>query len=146
MGANEKLLDHYVERYNARDLDTVMTLYSEDASQAMHDGTFVGRTAIRERLARDFVAFPDLHYTVDRFLDHGDDFADEWTIAGTHSGPFKLPDGSEIPPTGRRVEIKGMEFVRVRDGRIVIDNLYYDSVAILAQLGVVPAAVLASAR
>ena len=141
MGDNEKLLDHYVERYNAGDLDTVMTLYTEDASQAMHDGTFVGRTAIRARLARDFVAFPDLHYKVVRFLDEGDDFADEWTIAGTHNGPFKLPDGGEIPPTGRHVEIKGMEFVRVRDGKIAIDNLYYDSVAVLAQLGVLPQAV-----
>ena len=38
----------------------------------------------------------------------------------------------------KRVEIRGMEYVQVRDGKIVIDNLYYDNVALLAQLGLVP--------
>ena len=33
MSANKKLLDRYVERYNAGDLDAVMDLYAEDAVQ-----------------------------------------------------------------------------------------------------------------
>ena len=36
------------------------------------------------------------------------------------------------------VEIKGMELVEVRDGKIVVDNLYYDSLVMLVQLGLVP--------
>jgi predicted ester cyclase len=43
-----------------------------------------------------------------------------------------------IPATGRTVEIKGMEYVEVRDGKIVVDNLYYDFMAAVAQLGLVP--------
>jgi hypothetical protein len=31
-----------------------------------------------------------------------------------------------------------MELVQVRDEKIVIDNLYYDNMAVLAQLGLVP--------
>ena len=49
-----------------------------------------------------------------------------------------LPEGTELPPTGKRVEMKGMELVRVRDGKIVVDNLYYDNLAVAAQLGLVP--------
>ncbi len=67
-------------------------------------------------------------------------FADEWTFVGTHTGAFLMPDGTELPPTGKRVEIRGMEFVRLRDGKIVVDNLYYDNLAILVQLGLVPQA------
>jgi ketosteroid isomerase-like protein len=59
MSDNRSLLEHYVERYNAGDLDTVMALYAEDAVQIMHDGTFAGRSAIRERLARDLITCPD---------------------------------------------------------------------------------------
>jgi steroid delta-isomerase-like uncharacterized protein len=135
---NRSLLERYVERYNAGDLDTVMGLYAEDAVQRMHDGTFAGRAAIRERLARDLTACPDAIYTVGSFVEQGDSFADEWTFAGTHTGPFLLPDGTQLPPTGKRVEIKGMELVQVRDGKIVIDNLYYDAMAILAQFGLIP--------
>ena len=31
-----------------------------------------------------------------------------------------------------------MELVKLRDGKIVIDNLYYDRMAVLIQLGLVP--------
>jgi predicted ester cyclase len=138
MSAHRKLLDRYVERYNAADLDGVMDLYAEDAVQRMPDGAFEGRLAIRERLARELDAFSDVHHTVQSFVEQGDAFADEWIFAGTHTGAFTLPDGTEVAPTGRRVEIRGMELVEMRDGEIIANNLYYDNVAALIQLGLVP--------
>jgi steroid delta-isomerase-like uncharacterized protein len=138
MSFNKSLLERYVERYNAGDLDACMELYAEDAVQIMHDGTFAGRSAIRERLARDLTACPDAAYTAGSFVEQGGSFADEWTFAGTHTGPFLLPDGTQLPPAGKRLEIKGMELVQVRDGKIIIDNLYYDAMAILAQFGLLP--------
>jgi steroid delta-isomerase-like uncharacterized protein len=138
MSANEELLEHYVARYNAGDLDAVMDLYAEDAVQIMPEGTFEGRSAIRERLARDLVACPDIAWTVLSFVEQGDTFADEWSFVATHTGPFQLPDGSELPPTGKQVELRGMELVEVRDGKIVVDNLYYDNMAVQAQLGLIP--------
>jgi steroid delta-isomerase-like uncharacterized protein len=138
METNKDLLERYVELYNAGDLDACMELYAEDASQRMHDGVFEGIDAIAERLARDLTAFPDAKYVVDSFFADGDKFADEWTFTGTNTGPLRLPEGGEIPATGRPVEIKGMEYVEVRDGKIVVDNLYYDFLAAVAQLGLVP--------
>jgi steroid delta-isomerase-like uncharacterized protein len=138
MDANLELLEYYVERYNAGDLDSCMALYAGDASQRMHDGVFEGVDAIRDRLARDLEAFADATYVVDSFFAAGDRFADEWTFTGTNTGPLRLPDGSVIPPTGKSVEIKGMELVEVRDGKIVVDNLYYDFMAAVTQLGLIP--------
>jgi steroid delta-isomerase-like uncharacterized protein len=138
MEANRELLERYVERYNAGDLEACMKLYAEDAVQWMHDGLFEGVDSIQERLARDLTAFPDAKYVVESFVEDDDKFADEWTFTGTNTGPFRLPDGSEVPATGRPVEIKGMELVEVRDGKIVVDNLYYDFMAAVAQLGLVP--------
>jgi steroid delta-isomerase-like uncharacterized protein len=138
MEAKRELLERYVELYNAGDLEACMELYAEDAVQWMHDGLFEGVDAIRERLARDLVAFPDARYVVESFVEDGDRFADEWTFTGTNTGPLRLPDGTEIPATGRAVQIKGMELVEVRDDRIVVDNLYYDFMAAVAQLGLVP--------
>ena len=137
MEANRELLERYVELYNEGDLDACMELYAADAVQWMHDGLFEGVEAIRERLARDLVAFPDAKYVVESFVEDGDTFADEWTFTGTNTGPFRLPDG-DVPATGRPVELKGMELVEVRDGRIVVDNLYYDFMSAVAQLGLIP--------
>jgi steroid delta-isomerase-like uncharacterized protein len=138
METNKEILDRYVELYNAGDLDACMKLYADDASQRMHDGVFEGIDAIAERLARDLSAFPDAKYVVESFFAERDTFGDEWTFTGTNTGPLRLPDGSEIPATGRQVEIKGMEYVEVRDGKIVVDNLYYDFLAAVTQLGLVP--------
>jgi steroid delta-isomerase-like uncharacterized protein len=135
---NRELLERYVELYNVGDLEACMELYAEDASQKMHDGVFEGIDAIRERLARDLTAFPDAKYVVESFVENGDCFADEWTFTGTNTGPFQLPDGTEVPATGKRVKIQGMELVEVRDDKIVVDNLYYDFMAAVVQLGLVP--------
>ena len=143
MSANRELLDRYVERYNAGDLDGVMDLYAEDAVQNMPDGSFEGRSAIRERLAQELDGFPDVTHTVRSFVEQGDAFADEWTFAGTHTGPFPLPDGRQLPPTRKRVEIRGMEVVVLRDGKVIVNTLYYDNMAVLVQLGLLPEVALA---
>ena len=141
MSFNRDLLDRYVERYNAGDLDAVMDLYADDGVQNMPDGSFEGRDAIRERLAQELSAFSDVHHTVRSFVEQGDAFCDEWTFEGTHTAPLSLPDGTGLSATGRRVRVDGMELVLVRDGKIVLNTLYYDNLAVAVQLGVVPAAV-----
>jgi steroid delta-isomerase-like uncharacterized protein len=143
MSFNADLLERYVERYNAGDLDAVMDLYAEDAVQIMPDGTYEGWSTVRERLAQELDGFTDLNHTVRSFVEQGDLFADEWTFVGTHTGSFRLPDGTELPPTGKRVEIRGMEVVRVRDGKIVLNSLYYDTMAVAVQLGLVPESAIA---
>jgi steroid delta-isomerase-like uncharacterized protein len=144
MSAYRELLDRYVELYNAGDLDGVMDLYAEDSVQGMPDGVFEGRSAIHRRLAEELAAFTDVHHTVVSFVEQGDAFADEWTFAGTHSAPFRLPDGRELPPTGKQIEVRGMEIVRVGpDGKIVLNTLYYDNLAVAAQLGLLPEAAVA---
>jgi steroid delta-isomerase-like uncharacterized protein len=138
MDANRRLLDIYVERYNQGDLDGVMALYADDAVQGMPDGIFEGKEAIRERLAMELAACPDVVHTVRSFVGRDDFFADEWTFTGTHTGTFVLPDGTEVPPTGKRLEVQGMEVVGVRDGKIVLNTLYYDMMSVVAQMGLLP--------
>jgi predicted ester cyclase len=138
MEHHKALLERYVERYNAGDLDGVMELYAEESVQLMPDGTFKGRAAIRDRLGQELLAFSDLAHRYTSYVEEADAFADEWVFVGTHTGPVVLPDGTEVPPTGKRVEVQGMELVRVRDGKIVLDNLYYDNLAVAAQLGLLP--------
>jgi ketosteroid isomerase-like protein len=132
------VLERYVELYNAGDLDGVMDLYAEDSVQLMPDGLFQGRRAIKDRLAKELDAFSDIAHRYTSYVEEGDAFADEWVFVGTHTGPLVLPDGSELAATGKRVEMPGMEYVKMRDGKIVVDNLYYDNLAVAAQFGLLP--------
>ena len=143
MSFNREFLDLYVERYNSGDLDGVMDLYADDAMQNMPDGSFTGRSAIRDRLAQELGTFSDVNHTVRSFVEQGEAFCDEWTFAGTHTAPMLLPDGRELAPTGKRVEIKGMEYCGMRNGKLIVNTLYYDNLAVAAQLGLMPEPALA---
>ena len=65
-------------------------------------------------------------------------FDGEWAAAfgrqeATHSGTFM-----GIPPTGKRVEIRYMDFWRVKDGRIADNWVMVDFPHVMRQLGVDP--------
>jgi hypothetical protein len=138
MTINRDLLDRAVEVYNAGDLDKYVDLYTDDAVLTTPESTFKGRTEIRERFARELAAFSDISFTLVSYVEHDDLFADEFVFAGTHTGPFVLPNGTTLAPTGNRVEIRGMEMVQVRDGKMIMDNLYYDNASAYVQLGLIP--------
>ena len=53
-----------------------------------------------------------------------------FTITGTHDGEFK-----GIPPTSRKLELRGMEKFRVVDGKIREMHAYFDTQEIPEQLG-----------
>jgi predicted ester cyclase len=124
--------------YNAGDVDGYANEYTEDAVLTRPDGTVEGRTAIRDRWAREKVAFPDRTLTADVLLEQGDTIAAEWTWAATNTGPLTLRDGTQLPPTGKRIEITGMELAQLRDGKISAHRMYRDGMAIAQQLGLLP--------
>jgi len=81
-------------------------------------------------------AFPDLRIAEHDAVAEGDLVAASWTASGTHTGePF-----ADMEASGRRFEIDGVSFYRVRDGRIVEGWVSDDTLGMLTQLGVVPAA------
>ena len=135
MSTNSDLLDRAMAVYNDGDLDGYVDLYTDDAVLTTPEGVFKGRDELRERFARELRALSDISFTMNSYVESGDMFADEFTLVGTHTGPLRMPDGSELAPTGHRLEIKGMEMVFVRDGKMVVDNLYYDNISVITQLG-----------
>ncbi len=124
--------------YNTGDLDGMADAYTEDAVQVTPDGTFQGRAAIRGHWSQEKAAFPDRRVAIGLIVEQGDTIAAEWTWAGTHTGPLVLPDGTELPATGKRVEGKGVDVAQVRGGKAAVLHQYWDSMAVARQLGLVP--------
>lgn len=83
-------------------------------------------------------AFPDNQQIMPTIVGTGDQAAAEGVFEGTHTGTLHAPDGTEIPPTDRRISGKFSEFFIVRDDKIVSIHLYYDQVDLLTQLGLMP--------
>ena len=76
-------------------------------------------------------AFSDLHAGIETMIEQGDWVGTTMTLTGTHDGDF---DG--LPPTGERLALPIAVFSRICDGKIAEEREFFDSGAILAQLGV----------
>ncbi len=70
-----------------------------------------------------------------------DQLVDEMVVSFTHSieMDWMLPG---IAPTGRRVEVALVVIVRFRDGKLAHEHIYWDQASVLAQLGLIDAAIL----
>ena len=82
-------------------------------------------------------AFPDGRIHADRYLESGDRVVVEGRFTGTNTGPLQTPAG-ELPPTGRAMVLPFADVFRVADGRIAEHRVHYDTVGLLAQLGLLP--------
>jgi steroid delta-isomerase-like uncharacterized protein len=78
--------------------------------------------------------FPDSRISIEACIAEGDTVVTRWTLAGTHQGTFQ-----GIPPTGRPVRFNGIEFNRVLKGRLVEHWSMFDNLALLQQIGAMPA-------
>lgn len=43
-----------------------------------------------------------------------------------------------MPPTGRKATVPGADVIQFKDGKIVYTAVYFDTMSLLAQLGLVP--------
>lgn len=78
-------------------------------------------------------AFPDLQFEIERQWSPSPDVSIiEFTARGTHTGPL-----GELPPTGKSAEVVGCNIVEARDGKIVREREYVDTMTLMRQLGVV---------
>ncbi len=75
-------------------------------------------------------AFPDLKVTPVHAVPTDDHLAIAYTIEGTHTGPLL-----GIPPSGKRVKVRGMQIARYEGGKIVERWGSSDQLGMLQQIG-----------
>jgi steroid delta-isomerase-like uncharacterized protein len=121
---------------NARDLDRLREIYHADCVYVTGDGVEQrGVDAVLNAVTTFTGAFPDLAIEIRQQHVAGDDVSIvEYTFAGTHRGELE-----GIPATGRGMKVVACSVVQVRAGRIVEERDYYDTLALMTQLGVADA-------
>lgn len=98
-------------------------------------GEFRGHDAIRDFFRQVFAAFPDFQMTVDRIVADDSSAVVQWHLAGTFSGgPFQ-----GVQPTGKRVELRGVDVMEIATGLIQRNTVYYDGASFARQIGLLPA-------
>ena len=120
---NKAMVRHMVEGINA------------GVEEATVDELFAPRAARRvKRLFAEFrTAFPDWQEEIVQLVAEGDAVAGRFRCSGTHRGKF-LGEA----PTGKRMDVEEVFFLRVEDGKFVDFWGLEDSLNRMRQLGLLP--------
>ena len=78
-------------------------------------------------------AFPDLEIAVTDMVIEGSRVVSAWVAAGTHQGTIM-----NIPPTGHKVQVRGVSIIDVEDGLIVRGQYIWDLAGMLRHMGLLP--------
>lgn len=137
---NMELMQTLDDAWNAQDIPTFEKRHRHDVVVTWPGKPPTHGIEAHGQEAVDFFrAFPDQKldnrpYRV--FFASGD-----WTCSiarfrGTFTGPMKGPGGKDIPPTGKAFEVDFCTVARWDgDGRIIEENLFYDLVSFMQQIG-----------
>ena len=130
--------EHVRYEFSTRNTEDTLATMVEDAYvnhiPVLTGGS--GRDELREFYSRRFIPQmpPDTEMTpVSRTIGE-DQIVDEMVFKFTHTIPmdWMLPG---ISPTGKRVEVPLVAIVRVRDGKLAHEHIYWDQASVLVQIG-----------
>jgi steroid delta-isomerase-like uncharacterized protein len=128
------LIPRIYSEMSAGNLDALDELLADDLVEHEETpGLEPTKEGVKQFFAMFLAAFPDLSMKADQLISEGDIVCARATMTGTHNGEFM-----GIPATGKPVEVKMIDIVRVRDGQAVEHWGLTDSMALMQQLGAIP--------
>jgi steroid delta-isomerase-like uncharacterized protein len=134
-----EVAERYVEAWNSHDGERIEPLVTRDVVwlDPALPGPCRGVDEVKDFMRGAWAAFPDLRLTSGpMWLDpHEDSMTWAWRLEGTNAGPLDPPG---FAPTGRRIDIDGIDVWDFADGLIDRNRAYYDMALVARQLGVMP--------
>ena len=124
--------------FEERDLDHPERFWSDrSTNHFLATGETVrGRAELVEWFRRLFASAPDWRIEIENVLDDGDRQA---VVQWRGSGTFDGASFQGIEPTGRRIELRGVDVVRFdADGKVEDNTIYYDGAEFARQIGMLP--------
>ena len=118
-----------------KDLDGAMVYVTDDTvDDFVAIGRFAGKSAIRGFFEELLAAYPTFEMTVDRIVGNDSTAVVQWHASGAFTGgPFQ-----GIEPTGRHVEMRGVDVMEITGGKVKYDTIYYDGASLARQIGMLP--------
>lgn len=119
---NKAMVRRMVEAINANDMDVMDELFAPKLARPTKRSFIAFRAA-----------FPDWRMEIVELVAEGNTVVGRFRCSGTNQGEFK-----GVPPTGKRMEVDEVYFLRVEDGKFVHFWGLEDDRTRLRQLGLLP--------
>ena len=133
---NQAIAHRLIEEvWNGRELEVVDELLAPTFSN--HDpntpdlGT--GPEAYKKLVNLYTTAFPDLRFSIEEIVSNEDTVVMCWRSSGTHNG-----DLMGIAPTNKKIVVGGITVNHIQNGKILDQQVSWDALGMMQQLGIVP--------
>lgn len=141
--ADDSMMDAFQEyktAWNNHDVPTLVDFYGKNGMYTNPGTGKLSGKAFGQWAGALFTAIPNFKVkVVSADPVDADTLAEQWVMTGTWSKPFPGGPLAGAKPSGKSFTVPGASFIDWNGGKIVSDNTYYDQMAFLTQLGVIPA-------
>ncbi|MCR9253478.1 MAG: ester cyclase [bacterium] len=127
----KELIEHYVSIWNRNGASELEEVFTEDSKywDSVQSGNAI--EVLSGAVAGTYESFPDVKFEITQLTVNPDgQLFLEWKMTGTNTGEF-----FGNPPTGRSVEIKGLDAISVEGNKIREIRSFYDTGLFNQQLG-----------
>jgi len=133
--SNEERIRALYDAVNRKDLETIASYGSPESEwlDVPFNFTSRGERAIIDPWQSWFGIFPDATCQVQHVNVMGEYVIARGIGRGTHRGVFNSPAG-RLDPTGRAMQTDFCDVYRLRDGKIIRADSYFDFYGVLKQL------------
>ena len=119
----------YYARLDREDVEGALAVISPDLEWRF-SGVPVTIESLPDNIKSFHDAFPESSHRIERQTVEGEWVTTLLTFSGVHSGEFM-----GVAPTGRRVEVQGINMHQVSGGKIVGGDSVVDMLSLLQQIG-----------
>jgi len=128
----QKNMDNFTKLWNGGDIGLVDSLYIENSLRHNADlGDAKGPEEIKEFVKWVYTAYPDFKVTFDEPMKFKDRIVTTFKATATNDGPL----GENMPPTGKKMSFNGIGVIKIENGKVIEEWVYYNSQVIYNQLG-----------
>ena len=131
---NADLIRWAFDVLNTHDVTPLKGFWTDETVERFPTRTRHGADDIAAEFTAAFAALPDFRMRVEAVAEQGDEVFVRWHLTGTHSGAA----WEGIAPSGKRIELDGMDHFTVRDGRVVSNFVVFDQLQFARAVGFVP--------
>ena len=131
----EETVRSYFDAVIARDPAAMAEHWADEGIEDIVPvGVFRGPEEVKAYFTELFTAIPDFEMTIERMLARDDDVLVQWRASGTFDGGALMG----VDPTGRRIELRGLDWLEVEGDKITRNTAFADGAALARGMGLLP--------
>src|SRR5687767_12606850 len=131
----EETVRSYFDAVIARDPDAMAAHWADDGiEEILPVGIFRGPEEVKAYFTELFTAIPDFAMEVDRVLAQDQNVLVQWRASGTFTGGALMG----VDPTGRRIELRGLDWLEVEGELVSRNTAFADGAALARGMGLLP--------